>query len=226
MAMLKWARRIFVFLLLGAILNVAVAWGCVAAGRRARRTYVVYRNPRNGEVPVLGVEATFGFEIACGINDWWMLYATDDGSDQPAAYLGRAWWPERGVEYGFSTHAAAGWPMLSLRECVSNFPNPLVPVADLNSGVATPPASSPVEVVSDRIGIPALLSLRPIVPGFVIDTLLYSGAIVIVLLGGSTLQQLVRRRRSLCAHCGYPRGTSPVCTECGEALPGVGPVHS
>ncbi|MCA9295686.1 MAG: hypothetical protein KC983_04200 [Phycisphaerales bacterium] len=35
------------------------------------------------------------------------------------------------------------------------------------------------------------------------------------------LRRMMRRRRGVCVRCAYPRGTSDVCTECGEILAGV-----
>lgn len=61
-----------------------------------------------------------------------------------------------------------------------------------------------------------VLPLRPIWPGFLINTLLYGTSLWMVCTGPFAVRRAIRRRRGRCAHCGYPVGTSPVCTECGR----------
>jgi hypothetical protein len=62
----------------------------------------------------------------------------------------------------------------------------------------------------------------PIWPGFAINTMFYAGMLWIVFAARSDLRRWRRWRRirrGLCPACAYPVGTSPVCTECGTALP-------
>lgn len=62
------------------------------------------------------------------------------------------------------------------------------------------------------------LPLRPIWPGWIVNTVLYA-AILWLLIGGlSVLRGLFRVTRGQCPSCGYPTGESVVCTECGRRL--------
>ncbi|MCI0674825.1 MAG: hypothetical protein L0Y42_03500 [Phycisphaerales bacterium] len=71
-----------------------------------------------------------------------------------------------------------------------------------------------------------VLPCRPIWTGFGVNTILYAG-MSWLLLGAPLVPGRIRRwrrlRRGLCAGCGYPVGESNVCSECGKpvALKGV-----
>ncbi len=69
------------------------------------------------------------------------------------------------------------------------------------------------------VGAVRVLPLRPIWPGFAINTIFYA-AILWMLFAAPMLARRKRRiKRGLCPACAYPVGTSAVCTECGEAVP-------
>ncbi len=63
------------------------------------------------------------------------------------------------------------------------------------------------------------LPLRPIWPGFALNTLSY--AVILWLLAGGlfALRRFLRVQQGLCPKCAYPMGESAVCTECGRLLP-------
>ncbi len=63
------------------------------------------------------------------------------------------------------------------------------------------------------------LPLRPIRPGFAVNTFFYAGILWLLIPGPFALRRLIRRRRGLCPKCAYPMGESEVCTECGRDLP-------
>jgi hypothetical protein len=62
------------------------------------------------------------------------------------------------------------------------------------------------------------LPLKPLWPGFAINTLLYAAVAWLLLFAPFALRRAARRRRNLCERCGYPRGVSDICSECGAAL--------
>lgn len=65
-----------------------------------------------------------------------------------------------------------------------------------------------------------LLPIRPIWPGFLINTLFYAAILWLIFAGPFALRRTIRRRRGCCPACGYPVGVSPRCTECGaEVVP-------
>ena len=57
--------------------------------------------------------------------------------------------------------------------------------------------------------------LRPLWPGFAINTLFYAGVLWVMCCGPFALQRMIRKRRGRCPQCAYPIGQSPACTECG-----------
>jgi len=63
------------------------------------------------------------------------------------------------------------------------------------------------------------LPLRPAWPGFAINTLLYGVLLWLPIASPFAPRRLVRIGRGLCPGCAYPRGASPMCTECGKMLP-------
>ena len=67
-------------------------------------------------------------------------------------------------------------------------------------------------------GFPPLLPLRPIWPGFAINTILFAAALWLLIPGPFALRRFIRRRRGQCVKCGYPVGESAMCTECGREL--------
>ena len=62
--------------------------------------------------------------------------------------------------------------------------------------------------------------LRPLWPGFAVNTLFYAGVLWLLIPGPFVLRRFVRVKRGRCVKCGYPMGESAVCSECGKALPG------
>jgi hypothetical protein len=59
------------------------------------------------------------------------------------------------------------------------------------------------------------LPLMPVWPAFLASALLYALGFWIVLRLPRRVRAFVRSRRGQCVLCGYPRGSSHVCTECG-----------
>ena len=72
---------------------------------------------------------------------------------------------------------------------------------------------------SANSGSPArLLPIRVLWPGFAINTFFYATILLLLFAFPFTLRRWRRIRRGLCAKCAYPIGTSEVCTECGAQL--------
>lgn len=62
-----------------------------------------------------------------------------------------------------------------------------------------------------------LLPLDPVLPGFVLNTLVYASLPALVLTAFHLRAQR-RRRQSRCPGCGYPVAGLPTCPECGQAI--------
>ena len=63
-----------------------------------------------------------------------------------------------------------------------------------------------------------VLPLRPLWRGFVGNTVFWAFTLWLAVMIPRWLRGLIWLLRSRCAHCGYPVGTSPVCTECGRRI--------
>lgn len=64
------------------------------------------------------------------------------------------------------------------------------------------------------IGLP----LRPILSGFMMNTLFYALLLWLLFIAPFTARRMIRRKRGQCETCAYPIGASPVCTECGATV--------
>ncbi len=216
--MLKWTRRAAIFLLLGAIVNVAVAWGCVFVHRDITPRQLISKGHKPGNrFEALG-SFRFGFEY---VTDWGFYHELDQhiSDDEMEPYLARKWWPgnPRGDESaGAIHHLGCGWPMLALAATVrfDRFIAGSGPVEVIDGVPLEPP-----QLTVQRGPIPMIVPFRPLWTGFAINTLAYGLLLALLVLGRSAIMRAIRRGRGQCLNCGYPRGTSPVCTECGEALP-------
>ena len=151
---------IMVFLLAGAVLDVAVAW----QSWRSVEGQVSYRMYRFR----LGFDRPWGAEF--------------DFLDLPLVSV------------------QLGWPSPSWRG-----------TSDLVMRSQMPGAGATLEQF--------LSDIRPIWPGFIINAFLYGAFLWLALCGPFVLRRYRRAKRGLCPNCAYPVGRSPVCTECGGALP-------
>lgn len=215
-------RRILVFLLLGAIVNVAVAWGCVLFASR-RKPVEVSRGFSGTPVTLMTLgEPHVGVEVlSCGGVEqelpmlvWnervggWTEYQGDIRSDDWARTIP-------------ATRTRAGWPYLALEGWLSNSFGRL----------SFEPEQRPLKnsahwaLILDHGFDPQfragtwILPLRPLMGGFAVNTLMYGTILLVVGLTPGAVRAARRRHHNLCPACAYPRGSSPVCTECGEALP-------
>jgi len=111
---------------------------------------------------------------------------------------------------------AYGWPTHSMWSAfawnTAQWPN-----------VLTDPRLSAIHIRSpmgvDYALAQRVLPLRPIWPGFAVNTILYAAFLWLLFCGPFVLRRFIRVRRGLCLACGYPMGKSSICSECGEALP-------
>ncbi len=186
---------IAIFLLLGAVVNVAVAWGCAAKS-------------------IWGVGGTI---VGTSESQWWDQRGPAEFGGQFAGGLhtlslgALVTWlfgpQQRGVQPYTALRVRAGIPALGLegsfwydqnRALVYTDP-PLAPQPWLNEGRPFP--------------------FRPIWPGFAVNTLFYAALLWLLLPGPFALRRFLRLRRGLCPKCAYPIGESAVCSECGISLP-------
>ena len=205
--MKRWTLRILLCLILGAVSTVAVAWGVSALP--VRPITIVHDYVDHAERPEIffSVSRTWGstsiqvwrfpeksrLERQPAFMGWppaWTeLHAIDDlpqlpsGAMMPLNFRGEAFWQEKA--FGFPCLAIAWiqmWDDQIQRDCFRN-------------GI----------VLEEGRGIMdwRILPLRPIWPGFVIDTPFYAAIWGAIFFGFASAKRAIRRRRGRCPRCGY-----------------------
>ncbi len=195
-------RRIFtitIFLLLGVVINVAVAWA-----------YVLW-------TPLDNIVTLFEPEVRQRIphnvtvrSDLFFFNGLE--VTQPGRYilwLNATEVDSRGVDSAVPLYyeSYAGWPAMSLGGTARM----------TERGLHSPFLFYLPEGLRERVEY-IVVPLRPQWPGFAINTILYGGVPWLLVCGPFELRRYRRRKRGLCVYCAYPIGASNVCTECGRAI--------
>ncbi len=225
--------RTCLFLLLGAIVNVAVAWSCAALCGSEQPIDVAVKIPQTGDGWSLVTQrASFGkvqnwdhglrpaSEVRVdGVNLIQTCYPTcgndDTGPWQVTYPIRQASWSRSGWSEGdwIVTDLAAGWPALALWGCAGGF--------DRESGEPMHSytiAFGDIETVAYLESHKTCLPCRPLCPGFAINTAFYAAIVWLLLAAPFALRRQRRIRRGQCPNCAYPVGVNDRCTECGAAV--------
>ncbi|GEM_PF-1686215 len=229
-----------IFLLAGAVVNVAVAWALAASFTQGVRSnppiteefsQLLSRIPTDeaGEMWVphdrpgmywdhdnnVMIERTPARFSGIGIRQEckWARRRTDRGGVNQDLYHDLTVWSFR-----------AGFPMLSLHGDTANVQGQRGPSGRWGqrgpSGQWGQFKWRRGVWITERAGaFPYAIPFYAVWPGFLVNTLLY--ALVLWLLWGGPfrLRRFIRVRRGLCPKCAYPMGESAGCTECGKTLP-------
>ena len=238
------------FLLAGAVLNVAVAWGFAAwvnvVADMSNKSAVV-NGP--GEVWGANVWQRAGAEL-CMSSRFARAGQTRTGlteiPQQAAAKHPRDILPNLsgltvpsesflsgGTNHDHTGVASRGWPLLSMsceydlnpnRQAIppcAQSPAGSVLTIRVISGIRTGAVDPAWIHGPDNRGLPRALPLRPIPVGFALNTLFYAAILWPLSYDPFVLlRRVIRKRRGLCPACGYPVGESDLCTECGKTLLG------
>ncbi len=204
------------FLLFGALLNLAVAWVLVAAHGRTNFAWRPYLNPRPGDPVAFFVIRRTGTQWVVGCGRPGTLI--DRHPDAVALYAGPTWWPSEAVTFDDgSLGAASGWPLLSF----SAWRTVRATMLPGDQGIEFKRLHHWGLVLRDTTKggwheLPAILPLRPIWPGFVLNTLLYAVMVGIAVEGWRRLRRFGRLAR--CPACAYPASGLDRSPECGGQL--------
>jgi hypothetical protein len=226
-------RMIVVILLLlgGAIVNVAVAWGLSSLvewtiddsivelqsqspSEYAGAGVTVMRGTGCRKLSVLVTEFSGGWRgvqnLRAELPRWVGAYLSRDSlADlRPESSV----WRERFIE-------AAGWPMSSTSgSYVVEWRGPIstAVVVKQSCAVIIPRRSG---TWAGYAAMSRVLTLRPIWPGFAINTIFYAAILWMMFVFPFVLRRGLRTWRGLCPVCAYPIGTSEICTECGAQVP-------
>ncbi len=204
--MLKWSGRILVFLLIGAILNVAVAWCCVLTISWPARNAV--HDPTSEQVHWWKQNAPHGFDPTPG----GVSYPTKAfGSD--AAHLSGTSSDEHGGRLHYGWRLRSGVPL----RCFEG--QRWIDYTNAPANEHRPVTIERGMKVWRRRGNNYDIPVTPIWGGMIGNSLLYAAIPFTLLFIPRWYLRRRRLRKRLCPACGYPMGASNRCTECGEPLP-------
>jgi hypothetical protein len=221
---------LLVFLLLGAVVNVAVAWGCSAfvplpvrlpPGPTAQPTPHEERwmvdigwKPTVGEASDVFVSRALRSGSSClQLSE----FVESPDLERSTGYsLVRVFFRAKAA---FGVHVAAGWPWPALGGYgLSRPPNNERMNAVTNYVRTTSAIGLPGAFTGQSGRVPRLLPMQPLWPGFALNTLFYAAILWLMFAALTTLRRWRRIKRGLCPACAYPVGASPVCTECGTQV--------
>ncbi len=230
--MKRWFTKLVVFLLLGAATTIATSWylaagrtkdatwfghaeqGSSRIGRIGAGTWHVYRNERLGQVLIRRYRSIYSPEDQPP--EW-------DIIDRPAERFVPVWAsdllplePPEGV-LGNAAVEGSGWPLVAMRTRYEEFPGPLrgQSIRQVTEGILLTPTA---EIrLGDMLYRTKALPLRPLWPGFAINTAFYAVLLWVLWRSPFVVGRIIRRKRGHCIKCGYDlRGDfSAGCPECG-----------
>ena len=195
---------IAICLLLGAVVNVAVAWGCAAWAPSPARQEAEGNWP--ARVPVeWGNTCSLYIGSNLGVMEVHALGRSLVGGGLPRQYVFQSGFPVRclyrelrGIkDLGESLAAAEGfWSPRSWR-----------------GGIEISKFFQWLHVRQTRY-----LPAQPMWWGFLLNTFFYASVVWLLIPGPFALRRFLRVRRGLCQKCAYPMGESAICSECGKPL--------
>jgi hypothetical protein len=212
----KFAIKLVLFLLLGAIINVAVAWSSC-----------VWIDPfrLDPEVTYAGIDAVYKCSPFAGQH--YTIHAVSGFGFRPRDHTLRELlpdWVEDESLHSFMLriHDGRGWPCVALYAALEAEQTVRYSF-DSYHAIETP--LSPWSSGGNKI--PRVLPLRPVWPGFAINTIFYAGVLWFIFAIPGGVKRLRRRAKGWCIHCGYDLRGAPHerCPECGKAIMARNAVH-
>ena len=205
-------------IIIGGLINAAVAWTCSLMPRPNTRSEFYTSHDDNEH-------ATWFFTDGRYRGVHWLLVSNGPFADvgwDPRPELCPAWsmlaqqpppldddlFPE---VWRFWFEQSCGWPFRSMAGRIEL-------ADDLSSIVSTHWVMTPDSSDSFSFATSRLLPLRPIWPCFAMNTAAYGTLAWILLRGPFAVRRIIRRFRDRCPQCGYPIATASRCTECGRSV--------
>ena len=211
---------VVIFLLAGAVVNVAVAWGCIAAQSTPSDELEFLVAPDTDWLQANKI-AIYDVLHETRLRQFGLIDSMYSGKvEEPA---GRT-----SYHYQYARRTRCGWPFLALdggRGSTIEFvaamgKNWFTDFFYINALSGDEPAGLLFGNRPADLGELEYLPLRPIWPGFAVNTIFYATFLWLLICGHFALRRFVRVKRGLCPKCAYPMGESAVCSECGRGLPG------
>ena len=205
---LKLAPRILLFLLLGAIINVAVGWGCLLEFPPRWGPMASVDNERDlTPEEVLELLRSCNADVAGSQDEYGKSHSRFGWKTESAAWL-----PGGAFTWSMLVHkTSAGWPFFATTGCfVWDNPKSGGFAGHLVTGLPMPDWLARGFNIYFPIGV--------IWPGFAINTIFYAAMLWFPFAAFGRIRRRRRIKRGLCPACAYPVGTSDVCTECGKVV--------
>ena len=189
--MKRWVIQLLMCVVLGLILNFVVAWGCALWATPHQSGLI------NGPVLEQFIFTPYQQQQLDNVKPISKLTGLGVEVLDAIAMTAQAPVGVRTVEAGYPCHSLTGMQINST----------------INLGVIERQLFSP-----RSLQLVKLIPLRPLWPGFAINTIFYAAMLWVVFFVPGKVKRTLRRRRGQCPACAYPVGTSSVCTECGVAI--------
>ena len=214
--MKRWLFKLVVFLILGAITNIAVAWGFVLGISLTNRTgeYQVinyapkerdlrYTQTMPGRTRINWITQNFIHDPLFSRSHFQIDISRSGSCDL-------AGWPLRTL----SCSNTSVWTLVFPSGFSSRY-NELNNSSNIKNGFKLPPEYHTLS--SSRLPIWRALPYRPIWPEIAINTIFYATILWLLTLGPFTTRRIMRHKCGHCIKCGYDlRGDSDGgCPECG-----------
>lgn len=211
---------VIVWLVMGAIVNVAVAWGCTILPPRYEPTSPVWSH--EGAIRwQTTVRSGFGVTSVSAVptDDYWgVLPMREPEAAATGAWRIPSWSRTRNVPpqsvmndpmHPWRIEFGCGWPCRSGQA-----------IAETSGGKNLGWRAVSGRMLDPTPGSLRMLPLHPIWPGFAMNTLFYAGILWLLFVALFTMRRCLRIRRGLCAKCGYDlrASSSGHCPECGAAV--------
>ena len=195
---------IAIFVVAGAAVNVAVAWGVAAKGPVASRV----RSPPTK----LSTQQATAFFDRVAPEEW-----PDVTSSTSDRHVLKAF---GSTQIGLNAFSKPPQPnkKYALYEVRHG-----LPFESLRAVALIPPHFADRRVVGGWTPVDhdetLIIPFRPLWFGFTVNTLCYGAILWLLVFITFVLHRILRVRRGLCPTCAYPSGESAVCSECGKPLP-------
>ncbi len=212
---------ILLFLLLGLLANVAVAWGCAMLVEKQRRPNL-HSDLSDEEVVALWDDRrpAVYYHNPVYIDEW-------SGGGLRCVTL-HSFSGSSPVKWPSSKHlfvcgrtvTYAGWPIHSLWGSTwfrTDAPATRDEIVEYHHHAAMLVGSN--HTLTSLMMDQSLVPFAPLWPGFALNSVFYATFLWLLVPGPFALRRFIRRKRGQCPACGYPVGDSAVCSECGKELP-------
>ena len=224
---------------LGAIANLVVAWGCAARLNADDFAVRIVNQADRGAAGPMDLERLRTHPSARAFSDQQMLVGVEKrlGVERRLALAMPYWLAAASSEtlvggmsdpMIFEMRLRAGWPMHAFEGVRSEPAEPRFPQTSdgrwldgfeyrglARLGTREGPA---MMGLAGALYPRCLLPYQPLWAGFTLNLLLYAVLAWLALFAPFALLRGLRRRGNRCERCGYPRGPSDRCSECGATL--------